>query len=242
MDNNAKLYFGFIISFAVSSPSHAHELWVERGSGDTVKIILGELPEPEPGGGSILLDELKGIKFIGADAGPLVRRPGGVGPRTPVAIGPHTKHGIEGGRPQLQPKEHLEASIKGRKDVRVEAYYKPWVLPTGVSEGAIFRARYGRTESAAKMDFEVVPTTRNGGKFKALLNGEAVTGRIFDLIRPDDSWQELTTDANGVVVPDLSKPGRYILSAYYHKKGDEAVDGQAVSGLWYGATLTFVVR
>ena len=107
-------------------------------------------------------------------------------------------------------------------------------------QAAVFNSRAGRTETAAALDFELVPVKANGNVFTLTFKGEPVADKKVSVINPEKWVKGFTTDKEGRVTVPLQGKGRYILMSNYEQKGDLEVAGDKVQKISYTTTLSFV--
>lgn len=210
-----RLLLMMLTAFAVTAPVAAHEVWIEREGNGPARIYLGEPAQPVPKGGDPEFHRLKTPLVFLTD------------PATAIATTRQT--------------DHLEVAVEGAGDVRVrdDAVFEPWDAD-GVKVGAIFYARAGRSETAANLDFEIVPVSSGADAFTVLFRGEPLGGASVNVITPDYWQKTFTADENGrLEVPDLGA-GRYLLGAAHGETTSATVAGQSVAKIQHVSTLTFV--
>ncbi len=195
-------------------PAVAHEIWVERDASGPARIYLGEPAEAVPEAGDPEFHHLQKPQAIQSDDKPIafVRRA-----------------------------NHIEATVPGSGDVRVrdDSVFAPWKSGEKM-QGAIFYARAGRSETAAKLDLELVPAAANADRFTLLFRGKPVPAAKLTVITPDRWQKAFFTDANGgVEIPKLGA-GRYIVGASHTEEGPAKLGGQDVASVVHISTLTFV--
>lgn len=207
---------GFLLLGALALPAHAHELWLERDGGGPVKVFLGE-PDQN------VLE--KG--------------------ETVAALAPTTRiisQASASQKPLTVKDDHLEAAIDGGADVRAinDQVWKPWENDKGEVTAALMHARWGRTETKAEMDLELVPEKANGDRFTLMFKGQPLADNDVMLITPKNKAQQLKTDDKGLVELTLDAPGRYILAAGHEIAANgQSVAGQKVERLYHGTTTSF---
>ena len=137
-----------VVAFSASllaSIADAHYVWLERDGDGVARVYFGEwqLDIREKAGG--LLDRIKA-------------------PRAFVASGSQEL-------PIQRRSDHLEIAAKGAGDVRlVESGIPPREdKEKGGATRTVYYAKAGRSETAAKLDLELVPTTSNGNTFRAFV-------------------------------------------------------------------------
>lgn len=195
-------------------PAAAHEVWVERDAGGPARIYLGEPAEIVPEAGDPEFHHLQKPQVVQNDS-------------TPIALVRRTNH--------------IEAAMPGSGDVRVrdDSVFAPWKSGEKM-QGAIFYARAGRNETAAKLDLELVPVTANADRFTLLFRGKPVPAAKLTIITPDRWQKAFVTDAKGgVEIPTLGA-GRYIVGASHTEEAPAKLGGQDVASVVHISTLTFV--
>ena len=105
--------------------------------------------------------------------------------------------------------DHLEAKVDGNDDVRAvnDQVRNPWENDKGEVTAALMPARWGRTETKAEMDLELVPEKANGDRFTLLFKGQPLADNDVMLITPKNKAQQLKTDDKGLVELTLDAPG-----------------------------------
>ena len=200
-------------SFAVAAS--AHQVWVERDASGPAKVYVGDV-DGERDHGDDVAKLAATTQVFGKDSKQLAKLT--------------TKN------------EYLEAAVSGSGDVRLIAdqVWKPWKNKDGQMQAAVFNSRAGRTETAAALDFELVPVKANGNVFTLTFKGEPVADKKVSVINPEKWVKGFTTDKEGRVTVPLQGKGRYILMSNYEQKGDLEVAGEKVQKISYTTTLSFV--
>lgn len=201
---------GFLLGLA--SSAQAHEIWIERDTTGPARIYLGEPAEPVPSQGDPEFHRLKSPKLVGETA-PLVRNA-----------------------------DHLSAAVTQQGDVRLvdDSVFEPWAVDDGKLEGAIFYARAGRTETIARLDFEIVPTSADGDRFQVVYLGKPLPDAKVTIISPG-RWSKVFA-ANGageLTLPNMGA-GRYLLTANHMVDGPRSLGGKTVAKVSLISTLTVV--
>ncbi len=206
-----------IALISLASTAGAHQIWLERGAGEVVRVYLGEAE-------------------IAPDRGEHVA---GLAATTQVFTTDRTQAS------RLEAKDdHVEARVTGAGDVRLinDQAFKPWKTEEGLMKAAVFTAREGRTETRAMLDYEFVPASADGNVFTLQFKGQPLAGKEVTVIDPEKWTKRLVTDANGRVDVPLKGIGRYILFADHSVDESRKVAGQAVAQVGYTTTLSFVTR
>ena len=182
--------FVFVASLA-GGVAHAHYVWLERDGDGPVRAYYGEWIDDirEKTGG--LLDRFKAPRvFLGASNEPL----------------------------QVKRNENnLEVAAKGPSDVR---FVENGIPPRddkekGGKTRTIYYAKHGRSETAAKLDLELVPTEPNGKTFVLMFFGKPLSKIELTMIGPPKWEKKLTTDDQGRVALPMPWAGRYVLEVMH---------------------------
>jgi hypothetical protein len=217
-----------IFLFLTVSSANAHQVWLERDADGLLRVYLGEPGVPDTGE---KIHNLKGAHVFTKD-------------RAELSV-------------LSQKNDHWQGLV-GPGDVRLhtDKVWKPWSISGNSSwwkfwdeepeklQGAILQARAGRTETAAKLTYELVPVTTEGDIFIALFNGLPLAEQEVLLLSPSKQEVKLITDNNGKVNATglLIEQGRYVLESVHSVDVDAVHSGQKVSSLMYISTLSFVVN
>jgi hypothetical protein len=172
---------------ALSTPIHAHYVWLERDGDGPARAYFGEWIDDirEKTGG--LLDRFKAPRaFLGTSNDLL---------------------------PVKRNDNNLEINVKGRGDVRfVDNSVPPREdKEKGGITKTIYYAKAGRAETVAKLDLELVPTTANGNTFVLLFFSAPLPKAELTIIGPSKWEKPLVTDEQGRVVLPTPWAGRYVL-------------------------------
>ncbi len=149
--------FTMLATMSLVPSAHAHFVWLERDGDGPARAYFGEWIDDirEKTGG--LLDRFKAPRaFLGANNEPL---------------------------PVKRNDNNLEINAKGRGDVRFVDSSVPARedKEKGGATKTIYYAKAGRTETAAKLDLELVPTAANGNTFMLIFLGAPLAkGRSHD--------------------------------------------------------------
>jgi hypothetical protein len=104
-----------------------------------------------------------------------------------------------------------------------------------------YHARYGRNETKAANDLELVPTDANGNTFKLFWKGSAVAATQVNVVTADGWSRVLRPEADGSVKLPTSVPGLYVLEVSVKVNGTVTVDGKPYDDVRHTATLSFTV-
>jgi len=208
--------------------ANAHQVWLERDADGPVRVYLGEPGVPDSGDE---IANLENAQVFTAD-------------RSVISF-------------LSQENDHWIGAV-GEGDVRLftDEVWAPWSISGNSNwwqfwseepeklQGAILQARAGRTETEAKLTYELVPVTAGGDVFVALFNGSPLAEQEILLLSPAKQEVKLTTDKDGKVNASalLTEQGRYVLESVHTVDADAMHSGKIVSSLMYISTLSFVVK
>lgn len=205
---------------ALATLASAHELWVEQDAEGVARVYIGE-PEEGPDAGEAVQNMAAGAKVFTTD----------ISKAAPVTV----------------KNDHLEAKPAGAGDIRVvnDGVWKPWKNEDRTFTAPLMHARYGRSDTQAAMDFELVPTAAGANQFALTFKGKPLANHDVVMFRPEHDAKpvELKTDAKGVVEAPAEGKGRFILAANHNAPANGAsIGGQKIDGYYYGTTTTFTVE
>jgi hypothetical protein len=208
-----------VVTFSASllaSIVNAHYVWLERDGEGVARVYFGEwqLDIREKTGG--LLDRIKAPRAFVASASqdlPIQRR-----------------------------NDHLEIASKGAGDLRlVESGIAPREdKEKGGTTRTIYYARAGRSETAAKLDLELVPTTSNGNTFALLFRGAPLAKTAVTVYGPPKWEKPLDTDEQGRITVSTPWSGRYVLEVVHFEPKPGEAGGEKFDRSRHIATLSFV--
>ena len=202
---------------ALSGQSMAHMVWLERdGTAPIARAYFGEWAEDvrEKAGG--YLDMIKAPQAFGSDSG------------KPYLL--------------VRKNDHLEVTAAGTGDVRlVEALTPRDDKAKGGKSRTVFHAKAGRTETSAKLDFEIVPTTPNANTFVLTLKGQPVAKTEVTVFGPPKWSKVLHTDAEGRFTITTPWKGRYVIETAYQDAVAGETAGAAFDRTRHVGTLSFEV-
>jgi hypothetical protein len=202
---------------ALSLPTYAHELWLERDGDGPVKVYLGEPDQNVIENGETIAALAPTTRIITPDSSS----------QTPISV----------------KNDHLEANVDGDADVRAinDQVWKPWENDKGELTAALMHARWGRTDTEAQMDLELVPMAASSDRFTLLFKGQPLAETDVMLISPENQTRKLKTNEQGQVDLKTGAAGRYILAAGHETAANgQAVAGQQVDRLYHGTTTSFI--
>ena len=212
-----QVLFGAALWFLIlASAVQAHYVWLERDGDGTTRVYFGEwqLDIREKTGGP--LDRIKSPRAFLASANqdlPIQRRA-----------------------------DHLEIASKGVGDLRlVERGIAPREdKEKGGSTRTVYYAKAGRSETVAKLDLELVPTTSNANSFVLLFRGAPLPKTAVTVYGPPKWEKPLETDEQGRITVPTPWSGRYVLEVvYFDQKAGESA-GEKFDRSRHIATLSFV--
>lgn len=105
----------------------------------------------------------------------------------------------------------------------------------------LYQARWGRAETKAVNDLELVPTAPNGNIFKLLWKGNKVAATQVN-VDTSEGWRRvLRPAADGTITLPTPFPGLYVLEVTAKVNGAATVDGKKYDDVRHTATLSFEV-
>jgi hypothetical protein len=171
------------LALLTAVPASAHVVWIERPSADTARAYFGEMISRREKTGE-LLDKIQPVIF--AD------------PAVPL--------------PQTRGADYIE--VKAGGDIRLaDERYPPFGEGTSGVMRPMMYARWGRTDTNARMAFEFVPDALGSDGFTLILQGKPAAGSKVVLIDPDGLDTKYETDAKGHVTISPEGSGQFILRA-----------------------------
>lgn len=104
------------------------------------------------------------------------------------------------------------------------------------------QARYGRNDTKAVNDFELVPTTPNGNTFQLMWKGKPVAAAQVN-VATSQGWRRVMSSAEDGTIPfDTPFTGLYVLEVTARvNNGSVTVDGKQYNDVRQTATLSFEV-
>lgn len=118
------------------------------------------------------------------------------------------------------------------------------LVASKVTDGHVlnyYQARWGRAETQAVNDLELVPTSANGNTFKLVWKGNTVAASQVN-VDTSEGWRRVLKPAkDGTVSFDPSFPGLYVLEVSAKVNGSVTVDGKKYDDVRHTATLSFEV-
>jgi hypothetical protein len=127
--------------------------------------------------------------------------------------------------------------VPAGSDVRVRAREV-----TGDDALMYYQARWGRSETKADLDFELVPTEAGGNTFQLMWMGSPVKAS-YVRVSTSAGWSKtLDPNEDGSVTLDTPFPGLYVLQLTARASGWAEIDGKRYTDVRHTATLSFVVK
>ncbi|MGJ7529652.1 hypothetical protein [Variovorax sp. GB1P17] len=112
---------------------------------------------------------------------------------------------------------------------------------TGEKTLTQYQARWGRNETKAVNDLELVPTEPNGNTFKLVWKGNTVAASQVN-VDTAEGWRRVLKPAkDGTVTLTTPFPGLYVLEVTARVNGAVTVDGRKYEEVRHTATLSFDV-
>lgn len=130
----------------------------------------------------------------------------------------------------------IEVATSANQDVRLSAQ--------SVSDGAVlnfYQARFGRQETKAVNDLELVPTSSNGNTFKLVWKGTVVAASQVNVTTSAGWIRTLKPAEDGSVSLETPFPGLYVLEVTARVNGNMTYQGKKFEDVRHTATLSFVV-
>jgi hypothetical protein len=112
---------------------------------------------------------------------------------------------------------------------------------TARSANQFYYARFGRNETRAMNDLELVPTEANGNTFKLYWKGNAAPASQVNVMTEDGWTRVLKAEPDGSVKLSTSVPGLYVLWIEVQVNGGASIDGKPSDSVRHIATLSFRV-
>lgn len=104
-----------------------------------------------------------------------------------------------------------------------------------------YQARWGRQETQARNDLELVPTEPGGNRFRLVWKGQTVAASQVH-VDTGAGWRRTLVPAkDGTVQLDTPFPGLYVLEVTARVNGAATVDGKKYEDVRHTATLAFEV-
>ncbi|MDR0224864.1 MAG: hypothetical protein LBI66_00445 [Burkholderiaceae bacterium] len=133
---------------------------------------------------------------------------------------------------------HFDVADTGRGDVRVSA-------TRAGSNGVLtyYQARFGRNDTQAVNDLEIVPTTPGGDSFQLVFKGRKVAASQVNVQTSEGWYRTLAPAQDGTVSFKPYFPGLYVLEVTARvDNGSVTLDGKKYDDVRHTTTLSFVVQ
>lgn len=104
-----------------------------------------------------------------------------------------------------------------------------------------YQARFGREETKAVNDLELVPTSSHGNTFKLVWKGTVVAASQVNVTTSAGWIRSLKPAEDGSVSLDTPFPGLYVLEVTARVNGSMTYQGKKYEDVRHTATLSFVV-
>src|SRR5262245_15078928 len=207
-----------ILILSLINTAQAHYVWLEQDGEELAYAYFGEWVDDirEKAGG--LLDRIKAPRaFVGASTTPL----------------PIKRH-----------EDKLEITVKGKGDLRL---VENGIPPRDDSEKGgttrtIYYAKAGRSETAAKLDLELVPTAAEGNTLILLFYGLPLAKTEVTVIGPPKWEKHLTTDEQGRIAMPTPWSGRYVLEVTHFEAKPGGSDNDKFARTRHITSLSFMQR
>jgi uncharacterized GH25 family protein len=205
------------IASSISTPARAHYVWLERDADGPARAYLGEWIDDirEKSGG--MLDRIKAPRVFLAGGEPL---------------------------PIKRNENHLEIQLKGSGDVRLVESSMPARedKEKGGTTKTVYYAKAGRSETAAKLDLELVPTVSNGNTFVLVFLGSPLPKAEITIIGPSKWEKPLATDAQGRVTLPTPWTGRYVIEMIHFEEKTGGSGNEKFNRTRHISSLSFTQR
>jgi hypothetical protein len=182
------IFFGTaLLTLSLAAPARGHYVWLERDGDGPARAYLGEWIDDirEKTGG--MLDRIKAPRvFLGASTEAL---------------------------PVKRNENNLEFQTRGRGDVLlVDDSMSPREdKDKGGFTKTIYYAKAGRSQTAARLDLEFVPTTPNGNTLVLMFHGTPLPKAEITVVGPPKWQKPLVTNDKGQISLPTPWAGRYVV-------------------------------
>jgi hypothetical protein len=213
---NGIFFVALLLAVSLADPALGHYVWLERDGEGVTRGYLGEWIDDirEKSGG--MLDRIKAPKvFLGAGTETLsVKRN----------------------------ENNLEFPTKGRGDVRlVEDSMAPREdNEKGGLTKTIYYAKAGRSETAAKLNLELVPTRPDGNTLALMFHGASLPRAEVIVVGPPKWQKTLVTDEKGQITLPTPWAGRYVLEVTHFEDKPGGSGSEKFNRTRHISSLSFV--
>jgi hypothetical protein len=137
---------------------------------------------------------------------------------------------------------NLEINVKGRGDLRLVDTSVPARedKEKGGSTRTVYYAEHGRSETAAKLALELVPTAPNGKTFTLIFLGAPLPKAELTIIGPSKWEKPLVTDERGRVTLPTPWSGCYVLEVTHFEEKPGGSGEEQFSRTRHISSLSFV--
>ncbi|MCB4785333.1 MULTISPECIES: DUF4198 domain-containing protein [unclassified Delftia] len=126
----------------------------------------------------------------------------------------------------------------GQGDVRIAA-----TRPGANGVLTYYQARFGRNDTKAVNDLELVPTTAGGDTFQLVFKGRKVAASQVNVQTSEGWYRTLTPSQDGTVSFKPYFPGLYVLEVTARvDNGSVTLDGKKYTDVRHTTTLSFEVK
>ncbi|WP_336691835.1 hypothetical protein [Delftia acidovorans] len=126
----------------------------------------------------------------------------------------------------------------GQGDVRIAA-----TRPGANGVLTYYQARFGRNDTKAVNDLELVPTTAGGDAFQLMFKGRKVAASQVNVQTSEGWYRTLTPSQDGTVSFKPYFPGLYVLEVTARvDNGSVTLDGRKYTDVRHTTTLSFEVK
>jgi Domain of unknown function (DUF4198) len=207
-----------LVTLFLVSSARAHYVWLERDGDGPARAYLGEWVDDirEKIGG--MLDRIKAPRvFLGTSTEAL---------------------------PIKRNEDNLEFQSKGRGDIRlVEDSMPPREdKEKGGITKTIYYAKAGRSETAAKLDLEFVPTAPNGSILVLIFRGAPLPKAEVTIVGPSKWQKPLVTNDKGQITLPTPWAGRYVLEVMHFDEKPAGGGNEKFNRTRHISFLSFVHR
>ncbi|HKU96448.1 MAG TPA: DUF4198 domain-containing protein [Vineibacter sp.] len=129
---------------------------------------------------------------------------------------------------------HLDIAAGAPGDVRVTGRFV-----TDKGTAILYQAKAGRSDTAAKLDLELVPIAAGSNTFVLLLKGKPLAKAEVKVFGPPKWEKPFRTDDAGRVTVQTPWSGQYVAEVNHVEKTSGTWDGKPFEQIRHVATITF---